>query len=124
MIPYQGGGATLIENCIRCGRPTPYEINAPVEIRRWYVDKSGQLCEWCFSHLYPSSSVPSLTATQAEQGKTEDQEQQTNIKTIILNQPHTPTLPDQELYKAITAKEKLSDADREELARLYKKYTI
>ena len=78
------------ELCTRCGRPTPYEINTPVEIRKWYVDGSGQFCEQCFSQLYSSFSAPSLTPTQTEE--TEDQEQ---IKTITLPSPTTPTPADQ-----------------------------
>ena len=41
------------ERCVRCGKETEYEISSPVEIRRWYVEGSGQLCEACFYELYP-----------------------------------------------------------------------
>ena len=117
------------ELCIRCGRPTPYDILTPITTRLYYIEGSGQLCEQCFSQLYPraTASVSSVstasvfpeTTTQLEQGKREGQEQ---IKTIALEKGCTPTPADQEKYKSITTKEKLTDADREELARLYKKY--
>jgi len=56
-----------------------------------------------------------------EQEKTENRE--TNIKTITLPTPTTPTLPDQERYNQLINKPSLTDADHEELTRLYKKYT-
>ena len=85
------------------------------------MEGSSQLCEQCFSQLYPTAtaSVFPETTTQLEQGKREGQEQ---IKTITLEKGCTPTPADQEKYKSITTKEKLTDANREELARLYKKY--
>lgn len=105
------------ELCIRCGHPTPYEINTPVEIREWYVDGSGQFCEQCFSQLYSSSSAPSIIPTQAEE--TEEREEHEQIITIRIERGRKPTLPDQELYNQIINKPTLTDADREELARLY-----
>ena len=114
------------ELCIRCGRPTPYDIHTPVTSRLYYIEGSGQLCEQCFSLLYSSSSAFSTTPTQREQGKLEGQEtgeQETNIKTITLKKGRTPTQADQERYNQLINKPSLSDTDREELARLYKKYT-
>jgi recombinational DNA repair protein (RecF pathway) len=78
----------LRENCIRCGRPTPYDINTPVHLRRYYIDGSGQLCEQCFSQIY-SSPVPPVTPAQRE--KTEEQEDPEQIKTISLPSTGTPT---------------------------------
>jgi hypothetical protein len=43
------------ELCIRCGKPTLYDINTPITIRRYYIEGSGQLCSHCFYELY---SVP------------------------------------------------------------------
>lgn len=121
------------ELCIRCGRPTSYDINTPITTRSYYIEGSGQLCEQCFSQLYPratasvssssTSPAPSLTPAPGKQGKTEDQEQETKIKTINLEKCRIPTLPDQERYNQLINKITLTDADREELARLYKKYT-
>ena len=42
------------EVCVRCGQSTPYEINYPVYLRKWYVDGSGQLCEECWNYLFVS----------------------------------------------------------------------
>lgn len=121
----------MLENCIRCGCPTPYDINTPIHLRRYFVEGSGQLCEQCFSQLYPTAtaSVSSVstasvfpeTTTQREQGKREDQEQ---IKTITLEKGRTPTTTDQDRYNQLINKTTLTDEDREELARLYKKYTV
>lgn len=41
------------ELCIRCGKPTPYDINTPITVRRYFVEGAGQLCEECFHILYP-----------------------------------------------------------------------
>ena len=41
------------ELCIRCGKPTPYDINTPITIRRYFVEGAGQLCDECFHILYP-----------------------------------------------------------------------
>lgn len=87
------------ELCIRCGRPTPYDIHTPISSRRYYIDGSGQLCEDCWKRVYG------------------------DIKTITLPSMVTPTRPDQERYKELINKETLTREDREELARLYKKYT-
>ena len=125
-IGNQGGGATLIENCIRCGRPTPYNQSTPVDIRKWYVDGSGQLCEQCFSQLYSSSSAFCNTPTQAKEYQKDKEEQgrtEGHIKKITLPIPTTPTQADQDRYNQLINKTTLTDEDREELKRLYKKYT-
>lgn len=86
------------ELCIRCGRPTPYDIHTPVDRRKYYVDGSGQLCEDCWKRVYGE------------------------IKTIKLPTTVTPTTADQDRYNSIINKPELTDADREELKRLYQKY--
>lgn len=48
------------ELCIRCGIPTPYDINTPITVRRYFVEGAGQLCEACFHILYP---VPGASPT-------------------------------------------------------------
>ena len=111
----------MIENCIRCGRSTPYDQSTPIHLRRYYVVGSGQLCEQCFSQLY-SSPVPSLTPASGEREKTEEQEESEQIKTITLPSTATPTEADQERYRELISKEELTPQDREELARLYQKY--
>ena len=42
----------MIEKCIRCGKPTPYDINYSVDQRKYYIDGSGQLCSLCYQELY------------------------------------------------------------------------
>ena len=76
----------------------PYDNHTPISSRLYYIDGSGQLCEDCWKRVYGE------------------------IKTITLPSPSTPTPADQEKYKELTSKDELTDADREELARLYKKY--
>ena len=41
-----------IELCIRCNKPTPYNPNTPITLRRYYVEGSGQLCPLCYQELY------------------------------------------------------------------------
>lgn len=40
------------ELCIRCGKETEYDVHTPVNIRRFYIDGSEQLCEECWRELY------------------------------------------------------------------------
>lgn len=40
------------EKCIRCGKETPYDINTPITVRRYYIEGSGQLCPLCYQELY------------------------------------------------------------------------
>lgn len=35
------------ELCIRCGKEIEYDISTPVDMRRFYVEGSGLLCEEC-----------------------------------------------------------------------------
>ena len=121
----------MLEKCIRCNKPTPYDIHTPITNRLYYIDGSGQLCEQCFSQLYPTaastpatspvSSAPSNISTPGGQENTAGEE---NIKTIKIEKGRTPTEQDQELYNSIINKPTLTDADRKELERLYKKYTV
>ena len=59
----------MIEKCIRCNKPTPYDINFPVDRRKYYIDGSGQLCEECWNALYPTYSP--TTGEKKEQGEIE-----------------------------------------------------
>ena len=54
------GKVIMKELCIRCNKPTPYDINTPITVRRYFVEGAGQLCEECFNILYP---VPTTSAT-------------------------------------------------------------
>ena len=45
------------ELCIRCGKPTPYDTNTPITLRRYYIEGSGQLCQDCFELLYPMTGA-------------------------------------------------------------------
>ena len=119
------------EKYIRCNKPTPYDIQSPITDRLYYIDGSGQLCEQCFSQLHPTeastpatspvSSAPSNIPVPGDQENTAGEE---NIKTIKIEKGRTPTEQDQELYNSIINKSALTDADREELARLYNKYMV
>lgn len=42
------------EKCVRCGKETAYDQSTPVDMRRWYVEGSGQLCEACWYKLWPT----------------------------------------------------------------------
>ena len=30
------------ETCVRCNKPTAYDISTPITMRRWYVEGAGQ----------------------------------------------------------------------------------
>ena len=53
------------EKCIRCGKETKYDVSAPVNMRKYYIEGSGQLCEECFYELYP---VPASIHLQSNLG--------------------------------------------------------
>lgn len=57
----------MIEKCIRCNKPTPYDINYPITQRRYYIDGSGQLCQSCYVVLYVRGK-----GQTGEMGKGED----------------------------------------------------
>ena len=42
----------MIELCARCGKPTPYPVETPITLRRYFVEGAGQLCPQCFRKLY------------------------------------------------------------------------
>lgn len=44
--------------CVRCGKETEYDIYTPIELRRFFVEGSGQLCPECWSRLWPGDNVP------------------------------------------------------------------
>ena len=50
------------ELCVRCGKETAYDINYPVDLRKWYVEELGQLCEKCWKKLW-------LTKEEIKDGK-------------------------------------------------------
>jgi recombinational DNA repair protein (RecF pathway) len=45
------------ELCIRCGKETEYDINAPITLRHYYVEGSGQLCSECWRELYGKEAL-------------------------------------------------------------------
>lgn len=54
------------EKCVRCGAETPYKINYPVDLRRWYVDGAGQLCSDCWNKLWPTKETVAVEETEIE----------------------------------------------------------
>ena len=41
-----------IENCVFCGKETPYTINIHIDYREYYVEGAGQLCKECYDKIY------------------------------------------------------------------------
>ena len=71
------------ELCIRCGKETPYDINTPITLRRYYIVGSGQLCEKCFYELYP---VPGSLQSNLDTGlDQQSRNYQTDSEEIIPN---------------------------------------
>ena len=62
------------ELCIRCGKPTPYDQSAPITLRHYYVEGSGQLCALCYQELYGvAGSLGVPFGTRLDQSQTPDE---------------------------------------------------
>jgi len=42
------------EPCVSCGKQTEYPVQMPIELRNWYIEGAGQLCEDCYTNIYDS----------------------------------------------------------------------
>jgi hypothetical protein len=40
------------EKCVMCGRETPYTKNTHIDLREYYIEGAGQLCEKCYKEIY------------------------------------------------------------------------
>ena len=40
------------ENCVMCGKETPYDVTTSVPLRNYYIEGSGQLCKECYEDVY------------------------------------------------------------------------
>lgn len=40
------------EICVLCDKETPYKFTDNIDLRNWYVEGAGQLCENCYNDLY------------------------------------------------------------------------
>jgi uncharacterized protein YifE (UPF0438 family) len=58
-----------------------------------------------------------------KQMKSKHRNQSNTIRTITLPQPSTPSTSDQKRYVSLIHKDERTDEEREELKRLYEKYT-
>lgn len=54
------------EKCVRCGKETAYDQSTPVDMRRWYVEGSGQLCEACWLKLWPIHKEENISSVVSE----------------------------------------------------------
>lgn len=62
------------ELCIRCNKPTPYDTNTPIALRRYYIEGSGQLCQDCFQLLYTvPTALGSNDLTEAAENNKEEE---------------------------------------------------
>jgi hypothetical protein len=41
-----------IDNCVNCGKETPYPANMHIAYRMYYVEGAGQLCKECYEEIY------------------------------------------------------------------------
>ena len=46
--------------CIRCNKPTQYDQSTTITFCLYIIEGSGQLCEECFTQVYPVARVSSL----------------------------------------------------------------
>lgn len=40
------------DNCVSCGRETPYSKDQHIDTRYHYIEGAGQLCKECYDHCY------------------------------------------------------------------------
>jgi hypothetical protein len=40
------------ETCISCNKETHVPINLNIELREYYIEGAGQLCEKCYNKIY------------------------------------------------------------------------
>ena len=40
------------DDCVKCGKETPYTSDMHMDERKYYVEGAGQLCESCHSDIY------------------------------------------------------------------------
>lgn len=38
--------------CVICNKETDYDVNIPVQYRKYYIDGGGPLCKTCFNRVY------------------------------------------------------------------------
>ncbi len=39
---------TKYDKCVCCRAPTPYTVDTPISLRKYYIQGCGQLCKACF----------------------------------------------------------------------------
>jgi tagatose-1,6-bisphosphate aldolase non-catalytic subunit AgaZ/GatZ len=50
---YMKTGYTKIhDSCVSCGKETRYEKDTNINLRKYYIQGSGQLCPPCYGELY------------------------------------------------------------------------
>jgi hypothetical protein len=42
------------EFCVCCGGITPYQVDTPVWMRKYYIEGCGQLCRYCYFEISTS----------------------------------------------------------------------
>ena len=50
----------MIEKCILCHTDTGYTFDVPIQERLYYVYGCGQLCEKCYTSLYPNEDATDI----------------------------------------------------------------
>lgn len=40
--------------CVCCGGITPYQVDTPVWVRKYYIEGCGQLCRYCYFEILSS----------------------------------------------------------------------
>lgn len=89
----------MIEKCIRCNKPTPYDIDYPITQRRYYIDGSGQLCQSCYEVLYVRGKGRTDEVEKGEMEKIEKDGQE-RLKAAREEQPlHRSDFTEAELEK-------------------------
>ena len=49
------------DECVTCGKKTPYDIEDDIDTRSEYVEGAGQFCSICFDEIYVKKTKPKIS---------------------------------------------------------------
>ena len=48
------------DECVTCGKKTPYDIEDDIDTRSEYVEGAGQFCSICYDEIYVKKTKPKI----------------------------------------------------------------
>ena len=49
------------DECVTCGKKTPYDVEDDINTRSEYVEGAGQFCSICFDEIYVKKTKPKIS---------------------------------------------------------------